>query len=155
MEEMWVERVITTDGVARWTPQQELFDLDKDFSVNDDQLSFETAKLAKAMVRYGTIAAEQKANLERKLEEVKYKKARIGAALRSQAEASGPKLTEAALAEKVVLDVEVQKVLNEMHVLRADAIKAEHWWRSILKNADLLTAASHTRRAQMKNEALS
>lgn len=150
MTEMWVERVITTDGVAKWTPQHETFDLDSDFSVNDTQLSLETAKMGRAMVRYGTIAAEQKANLERKTEEVKYVKARVGAALRSQAEASSTKMTEASLSEQVTLDASYQAALNELHVLRANALKAESWFRSILKNADLLAAASFRHGAELK-----
>lgn len=148
---MWVERLVKVGEEWVWKPEEEKFDLHTDFSMNEDNLNAEICRTGQLMVRYGGLAAEQSANLARKEEHVKLIKSQVSAATRSQNEALGTKTTETALAETVTLDSTYQKALSELHVLRADSLKADHWWRSILKRADLLNAMAFRHNAEIKH----
>ena len=90
------------------------------------------------------------ANLKRKEEYVKHVEARVAAVIRSTAEASGTKMTEGKLAEKVILDSIYQQALSELQIIRADALRAEHWWRSIVKKIDLVNALAYRQNAEIR-----
>ena len=136
METMWIEKLVHEDGEWRWSPKQENIDTQFDFAMDEGNLNLEICRMGQLLVRYGDLAAQQQANLKRKEENVKLVSARVSGALRSQAEATGDKMTESKLSEKVTVDLTYQQALGELHILRADALKAEHWWRSIVKKAD-------------------
>jgi len=147
---MWVERIVQKDGVTVWEPQYEEFDLEKDFAMEEAKLNYEICRVGQLLVRYGTIAAEQEANLKRKEERVKLVRAQVAGAIRSQAEEKSEKMTEAKLEEQVTAHVDYQQSLRNLHILRADAIKTDHWWRSIVKKADLLNAMAFRQNAEIK-----
>jgi hypothetical protein len=150
METMNVERIANEDGVVVWKAFVETFDLETDFAMNEDNLSKNICQMGHLLARYGTISAEQDANLKRKEEAVKFVKANVAGALRSQAEANGTKMTENKLDEAVTVNPLYQQVLAELHVLRANALKADHWWRAILKKSELLNAMTFRQSAELK-----
>jgi hypothetical protein len=138
MDVMNVERVIQTDDGPKWKVFVEQFNLEADFAMDDQQIEMEVCRMGQLLVRYGTIAAEQNANLKRKEEFAKLMSARVSAAVRSDAEAHGRKTTEPQLKEEVTAHASYQAALAELHILRADAIKADHWFSALMKKADLL-----------------
>lgn len=150
METMWIERLTQVDGQWVWEKQQETFDLQADFAMSETELNSEICRMGQLLVRYGSVAGDQDANLKRKEEHAKLVQAQVAGALRSQAEASGTKMTENKLMEQVTAHELYQEALNEMHILRADAIKATNWWKSILKKADLLNALAYRQTAELK-----
>jgi hypothetical protein len=150
METIWVETLAHEEGEWRWVPKQEQFDTESDFSMDEENLNTEICRMGQHMVHYGDLAARMSANLKRKEENVKYVQARVAGAVRSSAEVSGTKLTEGKLTEQVTVDPQYQQALSELHILRADALRADHWWRSILKKADLLNAMAFRQNAEIK-----
>lgn len=152
METMYVERLSQVEGEKEWLwkPFLETFDLEKDFAMSESELNADICKVGQLLVRYGTVAAEQNANLKRKEEAAKLAQANVSGAIRSQAEASGAKLTEAKLSEQVTVHPNYQQALSELHILRADSLKADHWWRAIVKKADLLNAMAFRQTAELK-----
>lgn len=150
METMWVERLVQENGEWVWSPQEESFDLKGDFDVDENNLVGEICRMGQLLVRYGSLTGDQQANLLRKEEGVKLVKASVSAAIRSTAEAEGKKLTENAISEQVVVSSNYQEALSELHVLRADAIKSDHWYRSMVKKADLLNALAFRQNAELK-----
>jgi hypothetical protein len=151
MTEMYVERIIRNEaGQRAWGTEVETFDLEADFSMDEQRLNYEICRMGQLMVKYGTLAAEQDANLKRKEEAAKLMQASVAGAIRSQAEKDGRKLTEAQLKEEVTIDDDYQLALAALHELRADAIKADHWWRTIVKKADLLNALAFKQNAEIK-----
>ncbi len=150
MEVMWVERLVKNDEEWAWTPQEEKFDLQTDFSMDEGNLASDICRMGHLLVRYGSLAADQAANLKRKEETVKLVRAQVAGAIRSSAEAYGKKMTENKLEEEVVVHTNYQQALGALHVLRADAVKAEHWWRSIVKKADLLNALAFRQNAEIR-----
>lgn len=150
METMYVEKLTQVKGEWVWKSQAEKFDLEKDFSMDEGNLNTEICRMGQLLVRYGSLAAEQGANLSRVEEQVKLTKASVSAALRSQAESNGTKITIPELADQVTLHQTYQTALSELHILRADALKAEHWWRSIVKKSDLLSAMAYRQSAEMR-----
>jgi hypothetical protein len=150
---MWIER-LTLEGEAWvWKPVQENFDLEKDFSIDESNLNGEICRMGQLLVRYGGIDAEQNANLRRKEENAKLVRARVSGALRSDAEANGKKMTVQALEDETLQHASYQQALTELHILRAAAIKADHWWRSIVKKTDLLNAMAFRQNAEIKRMA--
>ena len=150
METMYVDKLTRVEGEWVWLPQAETFDLGKDFAMDDGNLNMEICRMGQLLVRYGTLAAEQGANLSRVEEQVKLTKASVSAARRSQAEVVGNKITIPELADQVTLHPTYQEALSELHILRADTLKAEHWWRSMIKKSDLLNAMAYRQTAELK-----
>ena len=150
METQYVERLVRVNEEWVWHPFKQDLDTENDFSMDEDNLNREICKMGQLLVKYGTLAAEQSANLSRKEEHVKLVKASLSGALRSQAEVDGTKLTIPDLADKVTVHVTYQQALSELHILRADAIKADHWWRSILKKAELLNAMAYRQSQELR-----
>lgn len=147
---MTVERLAQEDGQWVWKAYVETMDLARDFDMDEHQLNAEICRMGQLLVYYGTLAGEQDANLKRKEEHAKLVRAQVAGALRSQAEASGTKMTENKLEEQVTAHPSYQQALSEMHILRADAIKANNWWKSIVKKADLLNAMAFRQNAEIK-----
>jgi len=147
---IYIERLRLVDNVWQWVPEPETFDVEADFTINDSDIDRELCRIGQLMARYGAVAAELSANLARKEEEVKYVAARCAAALRSQAEVSGAKTTVDKIKDDVVLSVEYQSALSTLHLLRAEAEKTEHWWRSISAKASALNSLTYWRGAEMR-----
>lgn len=150
METMWVEKLVHKNGEWQWESQQENFDTQSDFSIDEGNLNMDICRIGQQLVRYGSLAAEQQANLKRKEEHVKLVRAQVAGAIRSQSEATGSKMTENKLEEQVTVHPSYQQALGALHILRADAIKAEHYWRSIVKKADMLNALAFRQTAELK-----
>lgn len=150
METIWVETLVHEKGEWQWMPKPEQFDTEADFAIDEGNLNLEICRMGQLLVRYGDLAAKMTANLKRKEEHVKYTQARVAGATRSAAEAAGTKMTEGKLAEKVTTDPQYQQALSELHILRADALKADHWWRSIVKKAELLNAMAFRQNAEIR-----
>jgi len=152
MKTIYIERLMHNPESAawEWTPEAEQFDLESDFRVEESNLEFEMCRMAQILVRYGTVAAELEANLKRKEEHAKLINARVSGALRSQYEAAGTKITEGKLSEEVIQHSDYQLALSALHLLRAEAIGADHWYRSAMKKADMLNALAFRQNAELK-----
>ncbi len=150
METMYIERLHHVNGEWVWKSFGQDYDTEKDFSMDQDNVTADICRMGQLMVKYGTLAAEQSANLSRKEEYVKVVKASLSAALKSQAETTGDKLTIPDLSDKVTVHSTYQQALSELHILRADSLKADHWWRAIVKKADLLTSMAYRQTAELK-----
>jgi hypothetical protein len=148
---MYVERLQQNEsGEWAWVAVAQQFDLENDFAIDEDNLNTEICRMGGLLVKYGTLAAEQAANLKRREEFVKLTYARVAGAFRAEAEAKSKRITEDNLKEKTTRDDAHQAALSALHVLRADAVKADHWWRSIVKKADLLNALAFRQNAEIK-----
>jgi len=151
METVYVERLRYDETAGwQWLNEPEQIDPQEDFKIQSDNIDFELCRMGQLLARYGSLAAELNTNLARKEEELKYISARISAALRSQNEQKGTKMTVDQLKEEVILSVEYQTTLAPLHVLRADAEKVKHWWRSAQAKADALNSLTYWRGAEMR-----
>ncbi len=150
METQYVDRLVRVNEEWVWKPFQEMFDTENDFSMDEGGVNKDICRMGQLLVKYGTLAAEQSANLARKEEHVKLTRASLSGALKSQAEVDGTKLTIPDLADAVTIHPTYQQALSELHILRADTLKADHWWRAILKKAELLNAMAYRQTAEIK-----
>lgn len=151
MESITVEYLTTSNGEdLKWDKKIEYFDTPTDFSIDEDSLNTEICRIGQLMVKYGDLAARMNANLKRKEENVKYIHSKVASMRRSSAEATGEKMTEGKLSEYVTVDDLYQQALLELHIMRADALRADHWWRSITKKADMLNALAFRQNAEIK-----
>jgi len=146
MVEMSIERFKN----GQWFFEVEVLDTENDFLIKEDSLNQEICCMGQKLVRYGTLAAEQSANLKRKEENVKHIHARLAGAYRSQAELEGTRMTEGKLQEQVIVDTQYQQALGELHLQRAESLKADHYWRSITQVSSLLNALAFRQSAEIK-----
>lgn len=150
MQTLFIERLVQEEDNWVWKPFPEQLDIENDFQLDESNLNYELCRLGQLLARYGQLAAEQSTNLQRKEAYVKLVKAKVAGALRSEAEQKGKKMTENALEEKVIISDLYQQALQELHILRADAIKVENWYRSLIKKADLITALVYKQNAELR-----
>ena len=150
METITVEYLTQVGQQWEWAPKIEQVDTEYDFSIDEDNLNKEICRMGHLLVKYGDLAARMNTNLKRKEENVKYVQAKVAGVIRSVAESTGAKMTEGKLNEEVIVDASYQQALAELHTMRADALRAEHWWRSIVKKADLLNAMAFRQNAEIK-----
>lgn len=152
MELMYIDRMRFDQEKQEWgyKTECEQLDVEGDFAINEDQIEREICRMGQLMARYGELAAVQEANLKRLEEKAKYVAAQLSGAIRSTAEKSGQKTTEGKILEELTQQPEYQSVLAILHTLRADAIKADHWWRAIIKKADLLNALCYRQSAEFR-----
>jgi hypothetical protein len=151
IETVYVERLRKQeDGQWAWVAEVENFALTADFGIDEENLSQEICRMGLLLVRYGTIAGEVGANLSRKEEAVALVKAQLGEGHRAQAETDNKKIGVEAIKDKVVSDPLYQQALTDLHILRGDAVKIDHWYRSCVKKADLLNALAFRQNAEIK-----
>lgn len=151
MTTVTVERLsIDKNNQYVWKPCTIELDTDSDFDINEDLIDKELSRQGQLMVQYGDLMAEMQAMLQRKEEEVKYFYSVTAAKFRSDAEKSGERLTEDKLKERVIKSDEYQNALFQVHKCRADALKANNWWRSIVKKADMLNSLAYRQGQEIK-----
>jgi hypothetical protein len=151
MDQVKVERLgATEDGGQGWFVYTVEVDTEADFTINDQILDAEICRMSMIMLKYGDLYAELNAMLARKEEELKYLKARVSGAVRSEAEKNSKKTTEGKLTEEVAANELVQQAMFTMHQVRVDKLKTEHWWATAKKKADLLTALAYRQTAEIK-----
>ena len=138
------------DGNWNWVPEPLEINTEEDFTINERELNREICRMGQLLVSYGDLAAELNAELKRKEEYVKYIEARVASALRSSYEAAGTRVTEGKLAEEVKVDTQYQAALNTLHILRASAAKAEHWWRAMNTKAKMLESLAFKQNAEIR-----
>lgn len=150
METVYVDRMVHDGENWVWKTFPEQLDTESDFRIIENNIQAEAIKSSQLMVRYGTLSAELEVNLKREEENAKYVAARVASAIRATAEQNGKKMTEGKVEEELLQNEEYRATLNKLNLVRADALKADHWWRAILKRVDLVIALCHRQNAEIR-----
>ncbi len=149
-ETIFVEKLKQVDDRWAWVPEAIAVDTDGDFTIDELNLNVEVCKMGKLLLKYGDLAAELRAELERKEENLKYTAAKISAAQRARAIETRTKVTEVELKELTITDDLYREALNPLHVLRASAVRADHWWRAINTKAKMIEALAFRQSAELR-----
>jgi hypothetical protein len=150
---MFVDKLVQTDeGEWIWHPTSVEYDTESDFNIDDLNIDSEICQMGRILLKYGDLAAEQEANLKRKEEYAKLVQAKVAISLRTHAETTGEKMTEGKLSELVTASDAYQEALAQLHILRADAAKADSWWRTAQKKAELLKALAFRQAPERRYE---
>ena len=150
METLFVERLGEKDGVWSWWPEAIEIDTAGDFEIDERELNTELCRTGKLLLKYGDLAADLGSELERKKEAVKLLAASLGGMHRSAMELKGDRVTEAKLNEAVLTDDKYTTALNALHVVRASAVKSDHWFRSMNAKAKLLESLAFRQGAEIR-----
>lgn len=153
-EVVFVEKLQQVDEVWTWVPTAVEMDIEGDFTIDDLNLDREMCRMGIVLLKYADLAAELGAEVRRKDENVKYVAASLSAAYRSQAEKDGKKKSVAELEGDVTTDTSYQSLLRTLHVLRASAVRADHWWRTANTKADMLKALAFRQSAEIRRGAV-
>jgi hypothetical protein len=153
-ETVYVEKLLQVDGTWCWQPTAIELDTEGDFTIDDLNLDRELCRMGIVLLKYADLAAELGAEVKRKDESVKYLAASLSAAIRSQAEKDGVKKSVNEIEGDVTRDDSYQALLRTLHVLRASAVRADHWWRSANTKAEMLKALAFRQSAEIRRGAV-
>lgn len=147
MTELTIELIDSQGNVTISTISR---DTASDFRITEETLDEDLCRQGQLMVEYGDIMADMKVMLARKEEHVKFVQAVVAQEIRAEWEQEGIKGTEGKLSEKVITDDRYQQALRELNYCRADALKADNYWRTIVKKTDLLNAVAYRQGQEIK-----
>lgn len=153
-ETVYVEKLQQVEGAWTWVPTAIEMDIEGDFTVDELNLDREMCRMGMVLLKYADLAAELGAEIKRKDESVKFLAASLSAAFRSQAEHDGKKKSVAELENDVTTDESYQALLRTLHVLRAAAVRADHWWRTANTKAEMLKALAFRQSAEIRRGAV-
>jgi hypothetical protein len=154
METIYVEKLTQVDGAWAWQPTSVEMDIEGDFQIDELNLDREMCRMGVILLKYADLAAELGTEVKRKDENVKYLAASLSAAYRSQAEKDGKKKSVSELEGDVTTDESYQALLRTLHVLRAAAVRSDHWWRTANTKADMLKALAFRQSAEIRRGAV-
>ena len=110
---------------GEWKPQTVKLDVDADMSLTDEGLDQEMCAIPSLMSKYGQLSAELQAGMLRKKNDVETAEAELAQSIRSSYAASGEKLTEPGIKEKINKNPIIRK-------FRHDAYDAERQYRMLM-----------------------
>lgn len=150
MTTIWVEKIKQTDNDWEWVPEAIELNPESDFSIDESELNRELCRMGQILLRYGDVAAELRTELERKEEALKHLFSNLSEATRASAEKTGTKLTVDRVKDLVVTNTLYQDALKNVHILRANTQKADHWWRTANSKTKLLEALAFKQNAELR-----
>ena len=110
---------------GEWKPQTVKLDVDADMALTDEGLDQEMCAIPSLMSKYGQLSAELQAGMLRKKNDVETAEAELAQSIRSSYAASGEKLTEPGIKEKINKNPIIRK-------FRHDAYDAERQYRMLM-----------------------
>lgn len=145
--EVRLETLENQGGDWVWVPEQKVFDVESAFSLDENNLDAEICRMGQLLLEYGTIQADLITQSARKKTDIDY----VGSLVAQRIRASGEKLTEAAIKEKVALNDEYRIAIMEYQAADGDAIKFTNYFKSLQKKADLIIAFTYKMKSETRN----
>jgi hypothetical protein len=145
-----VERIKLVNEAPTWVPESVSPTVEVDFAIDEARLEYEMCRLGHLLASYGNLAAELKAELIRKEEQLKRAYAISAQAIRAEHQGSGVKITDPAVKEKVEVGERYGNQQAGLQMVRLYAIMAEAWFQSIKKKADLVIALAYKQGREIK-----
>jgi len=131
----------------RWVPEIKEFQVEEAFSLDENIIDAEVCRMGQLLLEYGSIQADLQTQAARKKTDVDY----VGSLIAQQLRASGEKLTESAIKERVTVTDEFRMAVMEYQAADGDAIKFTNYFKSLLKKADLIIALTYKLKAENRN----
>jgi hypothetical protein len=145
-----VERIKEVDGTPTWVAESVSPLVTDDFAIDENRLDREICRLGHLMAYYGNLAAELKAELARKEEQLKRAYAISAQAIRAECLGKGEKVTDPSIKEKVEVGERYGNQQAGLQITRLYAIMAESWFQSMKKKADLVIALAYKQGREVK-----
>jgi hypothetical protein len=142
------------EGNPTWVPEVIEIDADSDFTLNDDAIDFEMSRVGRLLQFYGNLSAEMKAQAARKKQEVEWIYNEVYLDEKNKATAAKERVTENALRAVIMGDQEYRTTQMRYIVAEKDASKVDHFYRSMLKKADVCIAVCYKQKAEVARGAM-
>lgn len=154
MEDIIVEHLVNTeDGESVWTPYRYSFSPETDFQIDPDNLDAEICNVGPLLNKYGDIHSRLQAQAERHKRDLEEVSSRVYLHVKANLLASGDKATEATVRAEVTISDEYRDAVATYVETQRNAIRADGWWKSILKKADLVQALAYKVGSEIKRGA--
>lgn len=145
--EVRLETLQNSDGAWVWVPEQKAFDVDAAFTLDENNIDAEICRMGQLLLEYGTIQADLITQSARKKTDIDY----VGSLIAQRLRASGEKLTEGAIKERVSIEDEYRIAIMDYQAADGDAIKFTNYFKSLQKKADLIIALTYKLKAETRN----
>lgn len=155
MAEIIIEQLVKNEetGESVWTPYVFTVSAETDFLIDPEDLDAEICGVGPLLNQYGDMHSRLQAQSERykrKLEEV-YSQLYLDQ--RSSLMEAGDKAPDAVVKAKVYVMQEYKDAVSKYVDTQRNAIRADGWWKSIMKKADLVQALAYKINSEIKRGA--
>ena len=146
---------LDTDGTdPKWVAEEIKLNTEEDFALNDDAIDYEMERISNLIMYYGNLSAELKAQSQRKKQNIEWVYSDLLLTEKSRAVRDKEKPTESAV-KAVVYSSEDYNIAHMDYInAEKDAGKTEHFYRTLLKKADICIAISYKKRAEIARNAV-
>lgn len=132
-----------------WVPQSIKLDVDVDMALSDETLDEEMCALPRKIAYYAEISAELHAVAARRKNNVETVEAQVAQDIRMSHAASGIKITEPAIKEKVAVAATVTAARNDFYVADSAFRKVDGFYRGLREKASLSIALCYKLKAEI------
>lgn len=122
---------------------------EKDFTINEDDINGELCRAGAILAFYANLAADLKAQSQTFKSRIELVESEASQKIRAEAIRTGNKLTEGGIRERVVVDPERIKALEEYNIAERDSLKAEYLFKTQQKKLDCLIALTYKHKAEI------
>jgi len=132
-----------------WVPQDITLDVDADMALSDETLDQEMCALPRKIAQYAEISAELHALMLRKKNDVEAAEGELAQSIRMSHAASGEKLTEPAIKEKINQSPIIRKFQHDAFDAERQYRKVDGFYRSLREKASLAIALCYKQKAEI------
>jgi hypothetical protein len=140
-------------GEAVWTPYKYSFSPDEDFQIDPDNLDAEICNVGPLLNKYGDIHSRLQAQAERHKRDLETVSSEVYLRVKTKLLAAGDKATEATVKAEVTISPEYRDAVARYVETQRYAVRADGWWKSILKKSDLVQALAYKIGSEIKRGA--
>jgi hypothetical protein len=125
-------------------------DVERDFSIEETQLSKNMSLSGGLLARYAELAADLRAEVARKEAELKFFDSNLELKIRSKASEDNMKLTESGVNAIKTSNPDRFKLVTDLIESESNRDKLENLFRALLKKVDLVIALAYKQRAEVQ-----
>ncbi|KKL19825.1 hypothetical protein LCGC14_2461590 [marine sediment metagenome] len=148
-EQQMIEVTIEHLEQGKWVPQDIKLDVDADMALSDETLDEEMYALPRKIAYYAEISAELHAVAARRKSRIEAVEADVAQDIRISHAASGIKITEPAIKEKIAISQSVASARNAHYAADAQYRKVDGFYRALREKASLSIALCYKQKAEI------
>jgi uncharacterized protein YciI len=155
MAEIIIDQLVPNEetGEAVWTPFIFTVSAETDFVIDPENLDGEICGIGPLLNQYGDMHSKLQAQSERHKRNLEAVSARLFLSKKQELTDAGEKAPIDVIKAHVTNDPEYQAAVDQYVETQRNAIRADGWWKSVLKKADLVQALAYKINSEIKRGA--
>jgi len=155
MSEIIIEHLVPNEdtGEAVWTPYLYSIPAETDFIIDPEDLDAEICGVGPLLNKYGDMHSKLQAQVERYKRAVDEVYSKLYLFKRTELTNAGDKAPDAVVRAHVLQMQEYKDIAAQLVETQRHAIRADGWWKSAMKKADLVQALAYKISSEIKRSA--